>query len=119
MDTISIEPATLEDLSQLADLLAELFTLEGDFTPDRAKQLRGLRLILEQSWEKLGPKLRGKLHVYVAEDWLPHTWDERVTERVTIERPPALRTAVDGEPVELGPRVELGIEPSALRILVP
>src|SRR5205809_5379769 len=31
----------------------------------------------------LGARARldeGKLHVYVAEDWLPHTWDERVTE---------------------------------------
>ena len=35
------------DLDQLADLLAELFTLENDFRPDREKQLRGLRLILD------------------------------------------------------------------------
>jgi len=31
----------------LADLLAELFTLESDFAPDRDKQLQGLTLILE------------------------------------------------------------------------
>jgi ribosomal protein S18 acetylase RimI-like enzyme len=43
-----IEQATLEDLPQLVDLLHELFTLEGDFVPNRAKQMRGLRLILEQ-----------------------------------------------------------------------
>ena len=43
-----IEQATLEDLPQLTDLLHELFTLEGDFMPNRAKQMRGLRLILEQ-----------------------------------------------------------------------
>lgn len=36
-----------DDLDQLADLLAELFTLENDFHPDREKQLRGLRLILD------------------------------------------------------------------------
>ena len=35
------------DLDQLADLLAELFTLESDFRPDREKQLCGLRLILD------------------------------------------------------------------------
>ncbi|OGS80643.1 MAG: GNAT family N-acetyltransferase [Gallionellales bacterium GWA2_55_18] len=35
------------DLDQLADLLTELFTLENDFRPDREKQLRGLRLILD------------------------------------------------------------------------
>jgi len=43
---IQIDFATEEDLPQLADLLAELFALESDFQPDREKQLRGLRLIL-------------------------------------------------------------------------
>lgn len=45
---VCIEPATIEDLPQLADLLFDLFSMEKDFTPDRDKQLRGLRLILEQ-----------------------------------------------------------------------
>ncbi len=48
MDQPHIEQATLEDLPQLTDLLADLFEQEGDFTPDRARQMRGLRLILEQ-----------------------------------------------------------------------
>jgi len=48
MDEPHIEQATLEDLPQLADLLYDLFTQEADFVPNRAKQLRGLRLILEQ-----------------------------------------------------------------------
>jgi GNAT superfamily N-acetyltransferase len=48
MDEPHIEQATLEDLPQLTDLLVELFAGEGDFTPNRAKQMRGLRLILEQ-----------------------------------------------------------------------
>src|SRR5580700_9191220 len=43
-----IEQATLEDLPQLTDLLFDLFTQEADFVPNRAKQMRGLRLILEQ-----------------------------------------------------------------------
>lgn len=43
-----IEPASLEDLPELVDLLVELFTVEKDFEPDRVKQERGLRLILEQ-----------------------------------------------------------------------
>lgn len=42
-----IDFATGDDLPQLADLLAELFTLEGDFRPDRDRQLRGLRLVLD------------------------------------------------------------------------
>lgn len=43
-----IEQATLEDLPELVELLYDLFSHEGDFVPDRAKQERGLRLILEQ-----------------------------------------------------------------------
>ncbi len=42
-----IEPATLDDLPQLAGLLADLFTMESDFRPDRARQLRALRHIVE------------------------------------------------------------------------
>ena len=48
MDTTTVEQATLQDLPQLTDLLHELFTMEPDFQPDRAKQMRGLQLILEQ-----------------------------------------------------------------------
>jgi len=44
---IRIDFATAADLPALADLLAELFTLEADFRPDRDKQLRGLQLILD------------------------------------------------------------------------
>ncbi len=47
-DAPHIEQATLEDLPQLTDLLFDLFTQEADFIPNRAKQMRGLRLILEQ-----------------------------------------------------------------------
>ncbi len=48
MDEPHLEQATLEDLPQLTDLLFDLFTQEADFVPNRAKQMRGLRLILEQ-----------------------------------------------------------------------
>ncbi len=44
---VRIDFASADDLPQLADLLAELFTLEQDFRPERDKQLRGLRLILD------------------------------------------------------------------------
>lgn len=43
----TIDFATSADLETMADLLAELFTLESDFQPEREKQLRGLGLILE------------------------------------------------------------------------
>lgn len=45
--TVMIDFATVDDLPQLVDLLAELFTLESDFRPERDRQLRGLRLILD------------------------------------------------------------------------
>lgn len=44
---IRVDPATPADLPALADLLAELFSLESDFRPDRDKQLAGLALILD------------------------------------------------------------------------
>ncbi len=47
-DQLLIEPATLDDLPELADLLYDLFSQEADFVPNRDKQIRGLQLILEQ-----------------------------------------------------------------------
>ncbi len=44
---IDIDFATENDLPQMVELLVELFSIERDFTPDRAKQMRGLRLILD------------------------------------------------------------------------
>jgi RimJ/RimL family protein N-acetyltransferase len=43
-----IEPATIEDLPLLTELLMDLFAQESDFRPNHANQMRGLRLILEQ-----------------------------------------------------------------------
>lgn len=43
-----VEPATIEDLPALTELVMDLFSRSGDFTPDREVQERGLRLILEQ-----------------------------------------------------------------------
>jgi GNAT superfamily N-acetyltransferase len=48
MTELRIEPATLEDLPLMAELLADLFAHEPEFHPDQEKQIRGLRLILEQ-----------------------------------------------------------------------
>ncbi len=47
MTEVDIGFATAADLDALADLLAELFTLESDFTPDRTKQLAALQTILD------------------------------------------------------------------------
>jgi ribosomal protein S18 acetylase RimI-like enzyme len=45
---ITIRNATLEDVDNLVELLRELFSIEADFTFDRARQLRGLRLLLAE-----------------------------------------------------------------------
>lgn len=47
-DSIRIEPATIEDLSELTDLVMSLMAIEADFKPDAEKQRHGLQLILEQ-----------------------------------------------------------------------
>lgn len=47
-DQVRVEPATIEDLPALAELVMDLFAASGDFSPDRATQERGIQLILEQ-----------------------------------------------------------------------
>jgi len=48
VDQPRVEPATIEDLPALTELVMELFAHSGDFSPDRTTQERGLQLILEQ-----------------------------------------------------------------------
>ncbi len=47
-DPPHVEPATIEDLPELTELVMDLMSRSGDFSPDRTLQERGLRLILEQ-----------------------------------------------------------------------
>ncbi len=47
-DTPRVEPATIEDLPALTELVMDLMSRSDDFTADRSVQERGLRLILEQ-----------------------------------------------------------------------
>src|SRR5512141_734044 len=39
---ITIRPARPEDIPRMSELLAELFSIESDFSPDREKQTQGL-----------------------------------------------------------------------------
>jgi hypothetical protein len=54
---MSITRATLDDIPQLADLLALLFEQETEFRPDREAQLRGLQawltleLMFSRRWQ--------------------------------------------------------------------
>lgn len=43
----TIDCATHTDVEAMAELLSELFMLESDFQPEHDKQLRGLRLVLD------------------------------------------------------------------------
>ena len=56
-----IDFAATDDMDAMAELLAELFTQESDFKPEREKQLAGLRLILDD------PRI-GKLFVLRVDD---------------------------------------------------
>lgn len=51
-NSIRIEPACRADIPALIDLLGSLFELEKDFSADRAKQRRGLELLLAQGSER-------------------------------------------------------------------
>jgi diacylglycerol kinase family enzyme len=62
----------------------------------------------------------GLLHLYVPHGFRRITWDERSCTELEIGSPlPRIRTAVDGEPVELDSPVRFRIQPRALRVLVP
>ncbi|MDA8078162.1 MAG: GNAT family N-acetyltransferase [Nitrospiraceae bacterium] len=45
----AIRPARADDIPQMCDFLAELFSIESDFSPDRGKQARGLELLLSNA----------------------------------------------------------------------
>jgi diacylglycerol kinase family enzyme len=63
---------------------------------------------------------QGRLHLALASGWNPSNWEERLTERLTIDTPPHhVKAATDGEPAELETPLEFRIEPLALRVLVP
>ena len=62
----------------------------------------------------------GKLHLYIPHGFRRITWEERSCTELEIGSPlPRIRTAVDGEPVELDTPLAFRIEPGALRVLVP
>jgi GNAT superfamily N-acetyltransferase len=44
-----VRPARADDIPHMCGLLAELFSIESDFSPDRHKQTRGLNLLLDDS----------------------------------------------------------------------
>jgi len=45
---IKIEPAVLDDIPQLTELLYDLFSTEPDFRPNADVQMHGLKMILQQ-----------------------------------------------------------------------
>lgn len=62
----------------------------------------------------------GVLHLYAPTGLLRSSWEERSSERFTIDaRAGRLHAAVDGEPELLETPIEFRIEPRALRVLLP
>ncbi|MFK7909489.1 MAG: GNAT family N-acetyltransferase [Akkermansiaceae bacterium] len=57
---VRVQPATIEDLGELVQLVGELMSLQADFTPNTEAHERGLSMILEQ------PK-RGRIFVLRSE----------------------------------------------------
>ena len=49
---VRIREATLADVGELIELLYELFSIESDFTFDKAKQYQGLQLMLQDGKNK-------------------------------------------------------------------
>jgi diacylglycerol kinase family enzyme len=62
----------------------------------------------------------GRLHLYVADGWLPMHWTERSGDRLRLELGrPVVLAAADGEPLTLRSPLELECLPRALRLLMP
>jgi diacylglycerol kinase family enzyme len=71
----------------------------------------------------LGERYRldeGLLHLYAADSLFPPRWVERTAPALRIDlSAPCISAAIDGEPVDLCPPLELRVEPARLRLLVP
>jgi diacylglycerol kinase family enzyme len=62
----------------------------------------------------------GELHLHLAGGWRVSEWQEVVCTSLTIDATRhRIKAAVDGEPAAFETPLEFGIEPLALRVLVP
>ena len=62
----------------------------------------------------------GLLHLYVPHGFRRITWDERSCTEIEVGSPlPRIRTAIDGEPVDLDSPLKFRVEAGGLRVLVP
>ncbi len=97
------------------------FTIDGDVVRARLVLVSNNDYTLDLF--SLGERERldeGKLHLYIPHGFRRITWEERSCTQLEIGAPqPRLRTAIDGEPVELETPLSFRIEPLALRVLVP
>jgi diacylglycerol kinase family enzyme len=97
------------------------FTIDGEHVRARLVLVSNNDYTLELL--SLGERDRldeGKLHLYIPHGFRRITWEERSCTELEIGAPqPRLRSAVDGEPVELETPLWFRIEPQALRVLVP
>jgi diacylglycerol kinase family enzyme len=107
---------TLRDRRRL-----QRFTIDGETVRARLVLVANNHYALDLL--SLGERDRlddGLLHLYVPHGFRRITWDERTCDELEIGAPqPRIRTAIDGEPVELETPLRFRIEPGALRVLVP
>ncbi len=97
------------------------FTIDGK--PVRAR----LALVANNDYKldllSLGERERldeGRLHLYDPHGFRRITWEERSCTELEIASPlPRIRTAIDGEPIELESPLRFRIEPRAVRVLLP
>ena len=97
------------------------FTIDGEHVRARlvlvANNHYSLDLLSLGERERLD---EGQLHLYIPHGFRRITWEERSCTELEIGSPlPRLRTAVDGEPVELDTPLSFRIKSGALRVLVP
>jgi diacylglycerol kinase family enzyme len=112
-------------LSALGIALRRPPALELDFAGERHKV--AVLLISNNAYSlefvSLGERKRldqGALHLYFTERLIPWRWEERVRPRFDLDAVHSkVLVAIDGEPAELGPPIDVRIEPLALRLLQP
>jgi diacylglycerol kinase family enzyme len=96
--------------------------LELDGEPVRGRLVLVANNEYELSLFALGRRERldeGVLHLYIAEGVLPTHWERRSGTRFRLDSAGVMRAALDGDPVDLEPPVEVEVRPGALRVLVP
>jgi diacylglycerol kinase family enzyme len=116
-----------EALARLRAIAAVTGHRGDDITVDGVPVDAPVVLIANNAYDlsmlSLGERARldeGRLHLYAAHGLIRSAWTETSCTTLTIDAHASrLQAAIDGEPDELETPLSFGIEPQALRVLVP